>query len=329
MIVKNHLRPMAGYQVVIEAALKAGARSYFASPSPYHALLLNEGAHRFQENHGSFIQAESPAAALSMAYGAASVGALPLVTCNEQDFLSMQEVLSYACLNQKAMVIVVLANGAPGQQSNQLSFQSLRYFFSPMMGTGQPLLTLLPSSHQELWNLTGRAFSRSLERSQPVLLLMDPLLLQAVSEVRMTSHTSTFRQHKLNTLENNERLALDLEQELWDQDSNHLLSDLPESPKILWLAAGLLGHWIQNLKEPDWGTLIPQSLSPFPSKELRRQLREYPEAEVFLVEYKDTAWYRQVQSFFTDLKFRQLSLPSPPESVGLKTQLKKALEQTN
>jgi len=313
MIISAQKKSLSGFQVVIEAALKAGSQSYFAAPSPFQALLLNEGAMRFEEQHGNFIQAESPAAALAMAMGASAVGTVPLVTVNEQDFLQLQEVLSYCCLQSRPLVLVVVANGPPGQERNWLNFQSLAYFFQPLLGTGAPLLTYLPSSLQELWQHMGLAFDASLKRSQPALLLLDPLLLMQQGPVQLSP---------LPSVKQRERNVSNQPQTLLPYES--LLSSLAWPCEQLWLAMGVLGEWLVQLHKPEWNILCPQSLSPFPKQAIQQALAEAPDrekTEINVVEYQGPFLFQQLQSTLPEFNLRSHVLTAPPEPLGLEMKL--------
>lgn len=316
MIIQSRLKSLSGFQVVIEAALNAGSQSYFAAPSPFQALLLNEGAMRFEEQHGSFIQAESPAAAMAMAMGAAAVGTVPLVTVNEQDFLHLQEVLSYCCLQSRPVVLVVVANGPPGRERNWLQFQSLGYFFEPILGSEQALQSFLPSSLQQLWKTMGEAFVTSLESSQPVLLLLDPLLLMQQGPVEMAPLPSIKPRAQRALLPQRREYPL-------------LQTDVEWPCERLWLAMGVLGEWLLQLQQPEWGVICPQSLSPFPGQALKELLVEGPEGTqtpIHVLECQGPYLFSQLQKKLPELNWHSLVLPAPPEPVGLLQSLKAGLE---
>ncbi|MBT9546720.1 MAG: hypothetical protein IV090_15115 [Candidatus Sericytochromatia bacterium] len=313
MIISAQRKSLSGFEVVIEAALKAGSQSYFAAPSPFQALLLNEGAMRFEEHHGSFIQAESPAAALAMAMGASAVGSVPLVTVNEQDFLQLQEVLSYCCLQSRPLVLVVVANGPPGMERNWLQFQSLAYFFQPLLGTGSPLVSYLPSSLQELWQHMGLAFDASLKRSQPVLLLLDPLLLMQQGPVQLSP---------LPSVKQRERELTKNGQSLMPYESLSICLEWP--CEHVWLAMGVLGEWLLQLHKSDWNILCPQSLSPFPKQALREALAEAPEGEqtvINVIEYQGPFLFQQLQNILPEFNLRSHILTAAPEPLGLEMKL--------
>lgn len=323
MIVQSAYRLLTASQVIMEAALSAGSRAYFACPSPFHALLLEEGAQRFQQKHGSFIQAESPASALAMALGAAVTSCLPLVTALERDFLEMQEVLCWCHVQRRPLVLVLVANGPPGQTHTQIQYHSLRYFFEPVLGLGQPLLCLLPCSLQSLWNQTLYAFQRTQQLEVPVILLLDPWLLQQQGRVQLT------RQWTVVPAATGDASAEDPEIRLLREDGGHLWSDVVPGLQRLWLAAGVVADWIRALREPGWGMLIPEALSPFPARAVRQILAQVPNAELCLPEPRGSGWEGQMRRIFPDLHWRTIPLPGIVEPVGLRSQLYQVLESSD
>lgn len=319
MIVQTAYRSLSASQVVMEAALCAGSRAYFACPSPFHALLLDEGAQRFQAHHGSFVQAETPSAALAMALGAATTGALPLVTALERDFLEMQEVLCWCQVQRRALVLVLIANGPPGYWQNQMYYHSLRYFFEPVLGLGQPLLCLLPCSLQSLWDYVFYAFERCQQLEMPVILLLDPWLLLQQGQVQPRRSWRSFSTSQTFEPEN-------WEMRLQHEDGGHLWNNAESGLQRLWLVAGVLADWIRSLHEPGWGVLIPEALFPFPSGLIRQILAQFPEAELCVPEVVSSGWEVQMRRIFPELKWRKVALDSGIELVGLRAQLFQALE---
>jgi hypothetical protein len=314
MILNNKTKAMSGFEVVIEAALKSGSQSYFACPSPFQSLILNEGAQRFVEQHGTFIQAESPAAAVAMAIGASAVGAVPLISVNEQDFLQLQESLAYACIQSWPMVLVIVANGLPGLQRNWLSFQTLNYYFEPNLASGSALLTFLPSSLQSLWIQMGQAFQASLNLSQPVLLVLDPILLMQQDTLNLASvpilkhHTQEKNEPSLPT-----PINLELAQS-W--------SHLGAKTELIWLTAGVLAEWVDGLNVQEWGVFCPQTLFPFPAHTFKNLFSEHPQAQYYVLEYDSTALFQKIQSKFPEIPFSSLTLAGPAEPLGLEKLLR-------
>ncbi|PKL75556.1 MAG: hypothetical protein CVV27_14770, partial [Candidatus Melainabacteria bacterium HGW-Melainabacteria-1] len=176
MIVDQQQLVFSGFQACIAAALRGGCRAYFASPSPLHASLLNEGARRFPEQHGSFVQAANPVEALSMALGAAQMGVLPLVSGNFSDFLAMQEVLQSLYRQECPCVLAILLYQEPAWPEASPLAYPYPCFLNPWPASGLPLISLMPSSLSQLHQLVWQACELARTGSQPVAVVLGPLL---------------------------------------------------------------------------------------------------------------------------------------------------------
>lgn len=319
MIVEQNSRVFTGSQACMEAALQAGCRSYFAAPSPFQALLLNEGAQRFSEAHGNFVQAAHPVEALSMALGAATVGMLPLVSATYPDFLAMQEVLQYLCQQSCACVMmIVLTQPPPYPQASPLAY-AYPCFLDPWPASGLPLLSLMPSNLERLYQLTQEAFQLAATLSQPVLLLLDPLLLSLTAELQLPAS------EPLSLPQPEGAHWFERVEAAWP----HVKASSPrwlrqwqgcEMPTDWLLATGALGGWLLASDWPDMGVMVPESLSPWPV---------WPEQvrSVTVVEFAPGSLGLRLQHRNRGRTVRRLALPySRYAPVGLQAQVLKALE---
>lgn len=323
MIVEQQLQVFSGFQACIEAAASGGCRAYFASPSPLHAQLLNEGARRFPELHGSFVQAAHPVDALSMALGASHMGVLPLVSGNFPDFLAMQEVLQ-TCFRQEApCVLAVLLYQEPvWPQASPLAYP-YPCFLDPWPASGLPLISLMPSSLAQLHQLTLQACQLSLATRQPVAILLDPLLLPVTGDLAILPPEPLMLPDNLTTTGSDNWLErLDTAQQGLQAISSQWLRQWssPEAPEYCLLATGMLGGWLLEMEWPRGSVLVPESLFPF-------ALSELPDLPVYVVEFSPSNLGRRLQQRFPNHDVRSLMLPwerSAP--AGLKALICKHLE---
>lgn len=252
-------RFLSGAQLCIEAALQAGCRYFYATPSPSQAGLLNEGAWRMREAHGTFIQAESPAAAMAMAMGSAAVGAYPLVSASSHDYLAMMEALSYAQHQALPLLILLVLDAPWGNQSASERLVSL-----PLQG----LPCWVPDSLVTLPGLMRRAFEHLRQQPGPVILALDPWVLQAQStllpEVTAGEGEPALRIH------------------------------LPEQPLQRWLAVGAPAGWLLERAPADWAIASLQQLLPLPVADLTQFAAEGP---VSVFEYGTPALSHYLQPY--------------------------------
>lgn len=294
----------SGYQAVIEASIQAGCQAYFAAPSPFHAFLLNEGARRFSETNGWFIQAESPADAMAMALGSAATGHQVLVSGNDQDFLAMQEVLAYFVAQKCPAVLAILNDGGPAMALPRPAGHQMRYYLEPRILGGFALTSLVPTTPQHVYELTLKAFQLSVEWLQPVLLILEPPVFHAAATLHL-HRPGRRRPHPPNWgLAAHSRLgridepaALAQLAETYHQiqltcGQAHVIS-ASEPTGAIRVAIGSLGAWLSHQLPPQDSLLIPETLYPFPIQQLEQLRQTHPEdAPVILWEY-DYPWMAQ------------------------------------
>lgn len=320
MIVEQQLRVFSGFQACIDAALQGGCRAYFASPSPLHAQLLDEGARRFPEVHGSFVQASHPVDALSMALGASRMGVLPLVSCNFPDFLAMQEVLQ-ACFRQECpIVLAILLYQEPAWPGASPLAYPYPCFLEPWPASGLPLISLMPSQLSQLYTLTWQACQLALSSSQPVAVLLDPLLLPVTADLQVLPPQPMALAPPRGEVWL-ERLE-QAQQQLQPQAGQWLRQwSGAAAAEYCLLASGMLGGWLLEMEWPHGDVLVPESLFPL-------SIRDLPELPIHVVEFAPSALARQLRMRFPSHDIRSLSLPwqrSAP--AGLKQMIQEKLSE--
>lgn len=324
MIVEQQLRVFSGFQACISAALAGGCRAYFASPSPLHAQLLNEGARRFPEQHATFVQSAHPVEALSMALGASRMGVLPLVSGNFDDFLAMQEVLGSLYRQECPCVLAILLYQEPAWPEASPLAYPYPCFLDPWPASGLPLISLMPSSLAQLYQLTWQASQLALAASQPVAVLLDPLLLPVTGDVQVLAPAPV----PLPVSPAADWLSrLDQTQQQLQRQANGWLRQWLgcDEPEYFLLATGLLGDWLLEMEWPRGGVLVPESLFPLALQELWEPAAS-SEAPVYVVEFAPSSLGRRLRQRF-GRRLRPLSLNwerSAP--AGLKAMIRNQLE---
>ena len=165
-----------GSQALGEAALRAGCRFYFGSPTPPQNEVPEYLSVRLPQVGGTFVQAESDLAAVNMVIGAAMAGARVMTSSSSPGISLMQEGISHLAGQELPAVIANLSRGGPGL-GNISPAQS--DYFQAAKGGGHGdyrLVVLAPQSVQELYDLTGLAFDLADKYRNPVMILGDGLL---------------------------------------------------------------------------------------------------------------------------------------------------------
>ncbi|NOX20848.1 MAG: 3-methyl-2-oxobutanoate dehydrogenase subunit VorB [Nitrospirae bacterium] len=169
---------MKGNEVIAEAAIQAGCRFYAGYPITPQNEIPEYMSWRMEEVGGVFIQAESELAAINMVFGASAAGARAMTSSSSPGISLKQEGISYLAGAELPAVIVNMQRGGPGLGNISGSQQD---YFQAVKGGGHgdyKLLVYAPNCHQELWELTMKAFDKADEYRNPVMILADGVIGQ-------------------------------------------------------------------------------------------------------------------------------------------------------
>ncbi|MBD3426978.1 MAG: 3-methyl-2-oxobutanoate dehydrogenase subunit VorB [Candidatus Omnitrophica bacterium] len=172
-----------GNEACGEGAIRAGCRFYAGYPITPQNELTAYMSKRMEEENGVFIQAESELAAINMVYGASSAGARAMTSSSSPGISLKQEGISYMAGAELPGVIINVMRGGPGL-GNIAPAQG--DYFQATKGGGHGdyrLLVLAPSSVQEMFDYTYRAFALADTYRNPVMILADGLLGQMMEPI--------------------------------------------------------------------------------------------------------------------------------------------------
>lgn len=181
---------MKGNEVVAEAAIRAGCRFYAGYPITPQNEIPEYMSWRINEVGGSFIQAESELAAINMVYGASAAGIRSMTSSSSPGISLKQEGISYLAGAELPAVVVNVQRGGPGLGNISGGQQD---YFQAVKGGGHGdyrLLVYAPFSHQELWDITMRAFDKADEYRNPVMILSDGISGQMMEPFTPTEYIS-------------------------------------------------------------------------------------------------------------------------------------------
>lgn len=174
---------MKGNEVIAEAALRAGCRSYFGYPITPQTEVAHYMAKKMEQIGGTFVQAESEVAAINMVYGAASTGVRAMTSSSSPGISLKQEGISYSAGAELPMVIIDIVRCGPGL-GGILPAQC--DYFQMVKGGGHGdynLIVLAPSSVQEMYELVVEAFNIADRYRNPVVVMGDGYLGQMMEAV--------------------------------------------------------------------------------------------------------------------------------------------------
>ena len=293
---------MKGNEAIAEAAIRAGVDGYFGYPiTPQSEVMEYLMLQKPQERTGMVVlQAESEVASINMIYGAAGTGKKVMTSSSSPGISLMQEGISYIAGAELPCLIVNVVRGGPGLGTIQPSQAD---YFQSTKGGGHGdyrLIVLAPASVQEMADFVDLGFTLAFKYRNPALILSDGLIGQMMEKVELPpqkERVTEFDQSWVTTgktadRERNIITSLNLDPDLQYEHNLKLQKKYRrmeedvmfekidcEDADFLLVAYGSSARICQKVVElarsrgKKVGLLRPQTLFPFPSKELSRMAR--------------------------------------------------------
>ena len=174
---------MTGNEAAAEASIRAGCRYYYGYPiTPQNEFTMYMSA-RMPEVGGTFLQAESELAAISMVHGSAAAGARAMTSSSSPGISLKQEGISYLAGSELPAVVVNVQRGGPGLGDIRPSQGD---YFQATRGGGHGdyrIIVLAPHTVQEFADLMSEAFELADRYRIPVMALADAQLGQMMEPV--------------------------------------------------------------------------------------------------------------------------------------------------
>ena len=298
----KELALMKGNEAVAEAAIRAGVDGYFGYPiTPQSEVMEYLMLQKPEERTGMVVlQAESEIASINMIYGAAGTGKKVMTSSSSPGISLMQEGISYIAGAELPCLIVNVVRGGPGLGTIQPSQAD---YFQSTKGGGHGdyrLIVLAPASVQEMADFVDLGFELAFKYRNPVMLLTDGLIGQMMEKVELPpqkDRISEFDQSWVTTGKTKDRerniiTSLNLDPDLQYQHNLKLQEKYRSMEEdimfekiecsdadFLLVAYGSSARICQKVVElartrgKKVGLLRPQTLFPFPTKELSRMAR--------------------------------------------------------
>ncbi len=203
---------LTGNVAVAEAALLAGCRFYAGYPITPSSDLMHHMARRLPEVGGVFIQAEDEIAAINMVLGASAAGLKAMTATSGPGLSLMEEALGLGFMLELPAVIVDVMRVGPSTGIPTLGSQG--DVMQCIWGShgDRETVVFAPSTVQEAFDLTIRAFNVSEELRLPVFVLTDefiahtygrvvvPEYVEVVDRKRVEAPTPDFKPFKADDL---------------------------------------------------------------------------------------------------------------------------------
>ena len=176
-----------GNIALCEGAISAGCEAYFGYPITPQNEVSAYMSKRMPELGRVFLQSESELSAINMVFGVAVTGKRAMTSSSSPGISLMQEGISYLAGCELPCVIANITRGGPGL-GNISGAQS--DYFQAVKGGGHgdyKMITLAPSTVQEMYDLTAIAFDLADKYRNPVMILSDGYLGQMMEPIEIQS----------------------------------------------------------------------------------------------------------------------------------------------
>lgn len=165
-----------GNEACAHGAIKAGCRFFAGYPITPSTEVAEDLAGFLPKHGGSFLQMEDEIAAIGAIIGASWSGLKAMTSTSGPGFSLMQENIGYAHITETPIVIVDVQRGGPstGQptMASQGDMMQVRW---GSHGDYEPI-ALSPSSVQEFFDFTVKAFNLAEEYRIPVIIAADEVI---------------------------------------------------------------------------------------------------------------------------------------------------------
>lgn len=167
---------MNGDTASAEGALAAGCLYFGGYPITPSTEIAERLARRLPEVGGAYVQMEDELASITSVIGASWAGARSMTATSGPGFSLMMEAIGLAAMTEAPCVIVNVQRGGPSTGLPTLVAQA--DIMQARWGTHGDIqaIALVPSSCQEMFDLTVRAFNLADRFRHPVIVLADEVI---------------------------------------------------------------------------------------------------------------------------------------------------------
>lgn len=167
---------LQGNEACAKAAVYAGCRFFAGYPITPSTEIIEVMSSEMVTAGGTFIQMEDEIASACAIVGARWGGKRSMTATSGPGFTLMQETVGYAAVTETPIVIVNVQRGGPSTGQPTMSSQQDIYQVKYGSHGDYEIIALAPSSVQEMYDFTVRAFELSEKFRTPVILLSDEIV---------------------------------------------------------------------------------------------------------------------------------------------------------
>ena len=182
---------LQGNEACARAAVYAGCRFFAGYPITPSTEIIELLSEEMQKAGGAFIQMEDEIGSACAIIGARWGGSKAMTATSGPGYTLMQEAIGFAAVTETPIVIVNVQRGGPSTGQPTLSSQQDIYQARYGSHGDYGIIVLSPSSVQEMYDFTIRAFDLAEQFRTPVILLSDEVI--GHMREKITVHTGVRR----------------------------------------------------------------------------------------------------------------------------------------
>ena len=167
---------LQGNEACAKGALYAGCRFFAGYPITPSTEIIEMMSGEMQKAGGAFIQMEDEIDSACAIIGARWGGSKAMTATSGPGYTLMQEAIGFAAVTETPIVIVNVQRGGPSTGQPTLSSQQDVYQARYGSHGDYEIIVLAPSSVQEMYDFTVRAFELAEQYRTPVILLADEVV---------------------------------------------------------------------------------------------------------------------------------------------------------
>ncbi|RQD80709.1 MAG: 2-oxoacid:acceptor oxidoreductase subunit alpha [Methanocalculus sp. MSAO_Arc1] len=167
---------MQGNDASAEGGIAAGCRFFAGYPITPSSEVAERMARRLPQVGGTFIQMEDEIASMAAVIGGAWTGVRSMTATSGPGFSLMMENIGYAAFTETPCVVVNIQRGGPSTGQPTLAAQGDMLQCRFGSHGDYSVIALSPSSVQEMFDLTVKAFNLADRFRVPVFLMADEIV---------------------------------------------------------------------------------------------------------------------------------------------------------
>ena len=185
-----------GNEACVRGAIRAGCRFFAGYPITPASEIAEVMSHELVKHKGVFIQMEDEIASISAVIGATWGGFKACTATSGPGFSLMQEGIGYAAETETPVVVIDVMRGGPSTgQPTKSSQQDVMQAKYGSHGDYE-IIALCPSSVQECYELTVKAFNLAERFRVPVIILSDEIVGHTREKLRIPEEIVIFERQK-------------------------------------------------------------------------------------------------------------------------------------